>query len=90
MIPRRWFVNGRLLKYNFVFKGLNIDKSEIDRIVRDSKKNRKNLSSKKMLNTYNLNEKMLFKIEIGISYNGIVYEIDSVDLKTEWVTRYLT
>ena len=41
-----------------------------------------------ILYTYNLYEKMLFKIEIGISYNGIVYDIDSVDLKTEWVSHY--
>jgi site-specific DNA recombinase len=80
VVKRKWFVNGRLLKYNFVFKGLNIEGSDIDRIVRDSKKNRENLLPKRILNTNKIFlDKWCVRIDLEINFNSFVFEIESIN-----------
>ena len=82
VVKREWFNKGRLIKYRFNFKGLDIDWKKVESQLIRGKKNELNHLSKSNLNTTNIIiNKRNRKIELEILYNGFQYKIEKLSVR---------
>lgn len=82
VVKRDWFNNGRLIKYIFRFKEMEIDWKRVERELIGGKKNSINYLSNRTLNTNKIIiNKRNQKICVEVVFNGFQYEIKKTYLK---------
>ena len=82
VVKRDWFSNGRLIKYIFRFKDMNVDWKRVERELIGGKKNSIKCLSNKNLNATNvIYDKRNRKIFVEMMFNGFQYDIKKIYLK---------